>query len=72
MSTARHVVRSLLKAVHKNVTSVSGSGQWTQHLVEQARAPAEAAERLVLAQDITFLINNISHHKVRACGQMDR
>ena len=71
MQPARHYYRALLKSVDKHITKVSGNTQWWEHVRQEWRqqqpAAADAAgqsRRLELAEDYTFLINNISHHEV--------
>lgn len=66
-------LRGLLRAIDRNVTSVGGNSQWREFVLEQARASSSSGkgdmavqqERVMLAQDLTFLIKNISHHQVR-------
>ncbi len=64
---SKAAVRNLLKAIHKNVTSVAGNRQWRDYVVAQVRSsdtPQSTAERVQLAKDVTFLINNVATHKV--------
>lgn len=69
------VLRLLLRAVDKHITSVAGNQQWRQHVLQQFRqgrdADAPAAQRLLLlAQEYANLVTNIAQHQVRgtACG----
>ena len=70
MSNPKHVVRSLLRAIRKHVTSVSGNPQWRDYAVSQCRIAVEAdavpaSQRLRVAENLAFLINNVHLHNVR-------
>lgn len=67
----KSIYRSLLRAVDKQITSISGNRQWRNFVAEQFRTGGDKHGRtdaipaqLQLAHDYTFLINNIAHHKV--------
>lgn len=68
------ILRLLLRAVDKHITSVSGNQQWRQHVLQQFRqakdVDAGQQQRLLLiAQEYADLINNIAHHQVRLSAE---
>lgn len=75
-SPARSALRGLIRAVNRNVTSVAGNRQWRDFIIASAREqpsdPQLGHDRLVLAKDLTFLINNVKHHQARCMGCMGR
>jgi hypothetical protein len=66
----KQVYRQLLKSVDRHVTGVANNKQWREFIAAKFRQghdvsdPKIAADRTQLAQDYTFLINNIAHHQV--------
>ena len=67
---ARAVLRALLRAVDRNVTSASGNRQWREFVLAQWRAnaassnEAERSAALQEAKDYALLIDSIREHKV--------
>lgn len=68
-SPARSALRGLIRAVNRNVTNVAGNRQWRDFIIASAREqpsdPQLGHDRLVLAKDLTLLINNVKHHQAR-------
>lgn len=68
------VLRLLLRAVNKHITSVAGNRQWRQHVLQEFRhnrAEADATQQqrlLLVAQEYADLVNNIAHHQVCGCN----
>ena len=67
--SSKSIVRSLLKAVRRSVTIVTDNSQWRDYVVSQVRSAAHedakvVQQRLTLAHDLAFLVNNIKRHKV--------
>ena len=66
---ARQVLRSLLRAVDRNITSATGSKQWREFVIAQFRrgaAQGDSADREVAlqeARDYVFLIESVREHK---------
>ncbi|PSC75404.1 hypothetical protein C2E20_1124 [Micractinium conductrix] len=66
---ARAVLRALLRAVDRNVTSASGNRQWREFVLAQWRAnaassnEAERSAALQEAKDYALLIDSIREHK---------
>ena len=73
--SSKSIVRSLLKAVRRNVTIVTDNPQWRDYVVSQVRSAAHedakvVQQRLTLAHDLAFLFNNIKTHKVPVLPRM--
>ena len=73
MAEARAAYRAVLRAVDRNVTAVTGSTQWRDHIAAafrrqaaegDAAAAAAAAAGLQQAKDYAFLLNSIREQKV--------
>lgn len=68
--TVRHVIRSLLRAVDRHITSRTQNKQWRVYVLGQCRADlgltdqAEIKCRLQLAGDYTELVKNVASHRV--------
>lgn len=68
---ARQVLRTLLRAIDRNITGITGNKQWREFARLEFRrgtALADAAERqavLQVAKDYAFLITSVRYHKVR-------
>ena len=66
---ARQVLRALLRAVDRNITSATGSKQWREFVIAQFRrgaAQGDIADREVAlqeARDYVFLIESVREHK---------
>ncbi|PRW50770.1 hypothetical protein C2E21_5640 [Chlorella sorokiniana] len=66
---AKQVLRSLLRAVDRNITSATGSKQWREFVIAQFRRGAaqdDSADRqaaLQEARDYVFLIESVREHK---------
>ena len=71
---ARQVLRALLRAVDRNITSATGNTQWREFVIAEFRrgaAQGDSAERaaaLQEARDYTFLIESVREHKVGWSG----
>jgi len=69
---ARQVLRSLLRAVDRNITSATGNTQWRQFVLAEFRHaealgdPAERERALQDAKDYALLIDSVREHKVGA------
>ena len=70
---ARAAYRTLMRAVSRHVTSVSGNGLFRDALRAEFRAgaaqrdPAAAAAAVARAQDAAFYVNAVNEHKARPC-----
>jgi hypothetical protein len=70
---ARAAYRTLMRAVSRHVTSVSGNGMFRDALRAEFRAgaaqrdPAAAAAAVARAQDAAFYVNAVNEHKARPC-----
>jgi hypothetical protein len=68
---ARQVLRTLLRAVDRNITSASGNRQWRDFVLAEARrweqlgGNADRQMALQQARDYAFLINSVRDHKAR-------
>ena len=68
---ARQVLRTLLRAVDRNITGITGNRQWREFAVAEFRRgaaladPAERQAALQAAKDYAFLITSVREHKVR-------
>jgi hypothetical protein len=69
----KQVYRQLLKSIDRHITSIANNKQWRNYVAAKFRQGREVADpqiiaaRIQLADDYTFLINNIAHHQVCAC-----
>ena len=67
---ARAAYRTLMRAVARRVTSVSGNTLWRDAVREHFRAaagernPAVAAALVARAEDLAYVINAVNDHKV--------
>ncbi len=67
---ARQVLRALLRAVDRNITSATGNKQWREFVIAEFRRgaqhqdPAERQFALQQAKDYAFIIEGIREHKV--------
>ncbi len=67
---ARHVYRSLLRAVDQNITSATGNALWRNFVASEFRKhkgesdTTTVQERLQEAKDYAFLIDSVREHKV--------
>lgn len=72
---ARQVLRSLLRAVDRNITSATGSKQWREFVIAQFRrgaAQGDSADREVAlqeARDYVFVIESVREHKASRSAQ---
>jgi hypothetical protein len=66
----RHVLRTLLRAIDTNITSVTGNTTWRRYALDEfRRVPAnapDAASRLQQAEDYAFLLTSVREFKVCA------
>ena len=68
---ARQVLRALLRAVDRSITSATGNRQWRDFVIAEFRRgaqltdPAERKLALRAAEDYAFLITSVREHKVR-------
>jgi hypothetical protein len=68
--SAHAVLRHLLRAVDKHITSVSGNALWRDAVLEQFRRhrqlrdPVLVQQELEKARDYADMIANIAYHKV--------
>ena len=71
---ARQVLRTLLRAVDRNITAATGNRQWRDFVVAEFRRGAELKsleERgaaLQQAKDYAFLVTSVHQHKVNVCA----
>jgi hypothetical protein len=67
---ARQVLRALLRAVDRNITSATGNRQWRDFVIAEFRRgvqredPAERQFALQQAKDYAYLIEGVREHKV--------
>jgi hypothetical protein len=77
MGEVRLVFRRLLRAVDRNITSVSGNRTWRAFVIEEFRKGStgsdvqEITSRLQEARDYAFLLESIREHKVGAAAVAD-
>lgn len=70
MAEALQVYRTLLRAINRNVTHVTGNRQWYIFAKDEFRRhrtaseDKERAELLRLAKDYAFMINGVKDHTV--------
>ncbi len=63
----------LLRAVDRNITSVTGNHLWRNFIASEFRKhrddtdASRIQQHLQLAKDYAFLITSVREHKVRAC-----
>lgn len=69
-----HVYRQLLRAVDRNITSVTGNPRWREFVAVEFRKhrgeadPARVRALLAAAKDYAFLIDGVREHKASGCG----
>lgn len=74
----RQVLRALLRAVDRNITSATGSRQWREFAIARFRrgaAQGDIADREVAlqeARDYVFLIESVREHKASRSAQRMR
>lgn len=70
MAEALQVYRTLLRAINRNITSVTGNREWYIFARDEFRRhhkasdEKERAELLQLATDYAFMINGVKDHTV--------
>lgn len=70
MKEALIAYRSILRAVDKHITAVTGNPLWRNHIIEEFRknsaesSPSRANSFIQLAKDHAFLLNSIHEYKV--------